>query len=60
MSRPAMTDPPSSGHTSPTLLARLRGPDPAAWDTMQRTLLDSKLLSQAQDLSKTYTNEFVP
>jgi len=34
--------------------------DPAAWDTMQRTLLETKLLSQAQDLSKTYTNEFVP
>ncbi len=34
--------------------------DPAAWDTMQRTLLDTKLLSQALDLSKTYTNEFVP
>ena len=34
--------------------------DPAAWETMQQTLLDTKLLSQAQDLSKTYTNEFVP
>ncbi len=34
--------------------------DPAAWTTMQQTLLDSKLLTQAQDLSKTYTNEFVP
>jgi putative riboflavin transport system substrate-binding protein len=34
--------------------------DPAAWDTMQRTLLETKLLSQAQDLTKTYTNEFVP
>ncbi len=34
--------------------------DPAAWQTMQQTLLDTKLLSQAQDLSKTYTNEFVP
>jgi NitT/TauT family transport system substrate-binding protein len=34
--------------------------DPAAWDTMQRTLLETKLLSQAQDLSKTYTNAFVP
>lgn len=34
--------------------------DPAAWATMQQTLLDSQLLSQAQDLSKTYTNEFVP
>jgi NitT/TauT family transport system substrate-binding protein len=34
--------------------------DPAAWETMQQTLLDSKLLSAPQDLSKTYTNEFVP
>jgi NitT/TauT family transport system substrate-binding protein len=34
--------------------------DPAAWQTMQQTLLDTKLLSQAQDLSKTYTNDFVP
>jgi NitT/TauT family transport system substrate-binding protein len=34
--------------------------DPAAWETMQQTLLDTKLLSTAQDLSKTYTNDFVP
>ena len=34
--------------------------DPAAWTTMQQTLLDTKLLATAQDLSKTYTNEFVP
>src|SRR5579859_160467 len=34
--------------------------DPAAWTTMQQTLLDTKLLAQPQDLSKTYTNEFVP
>ena len=34
--------------------------DPAAWDNMQKTLLDSGLLSEAQDLSKTFTNEFVP
>ncbi len=34
--------------------------DPAAWTTMQQTLLDAKLLAAAQDLSKTYTNEFVP
>ena len=34
--------------------------DPAAWTTMQQTLLDAKLLTTAQDLSKTYTNEFVP
>lgn len=34
--------------------------DPAAWQTMQQTLLDTGLLTQAQDLSKTYTNDFVP
>ena len=40
--------------------AHLGMSDPTAWQTMQQTLLDTKLLSQAQDLSKTYTNEFVP
>jgi NitT/TauT family transport system substrate-binding protein len=39
---------------------RLGYSDPAAWDTMQRTLLATNLLSTAQDLSKTFTNEFVP
>ncbi len=34
--------------------------DPAAWETMQKTLLDAKLLTQPQDLSQAYTNEFVP
>jgi NitT/TauT family transport system substrate-binding protein len=34
--------------------------DPAAWETMQQTLLDAGLLTQAQDLSKTFTNDFVP
>jgi NitT/TauT family transport system substrate-binding protein len=39
---------------------RLGYSDPAAWDTMQRTLLATGLLTGAQDLSKTFTNEFVP
>jgi NitT/TauT family transport system substrate-binding protein len=39
---------------------RLGFSDPAAWETMQRTLLDAGLLTQAQDLGKTYTNDFVP
>lgn len=34
--------------------------DPAAWETMQATLLESGLLAEAQDLSKAFTNEFVP
>ena len=34
--------------------------DPNAWATMQQTLLDSQLISQPLDLSKAYTNEFVP
>jgi NitT/TauT family transport system substrate-binding protein len=39
---------------------RLGRSDPAAWETMQQTLLDAGLLTQAQDLSKTFTNDFVP
>ena len=34
--------------------------DPAAWETMQATLLDTGLLSAELDLSKAYTNAFVP
>ncbi|MGH2524462.1 MAG: ABC transporter substrate-binding protein, partial [Anaerolineales bacterium] len=34
--------------------------DPAAWETMQQTLLDAGLLTSQLDLSKAYTNEFVP
>lgn len=33
--------------------------DPAAWENMQKVLLDMKLLTQAQDLSKAYTNQFL-
>ena len=39
---------------------RLGRSDPAAWETMQQTLLDAGLLTQAQDLTKTFTNDFVP
>ena len=33
---------------------------PAAWENMQKALLDSKLLAAPVDLSKAYTNAFVP
>jgi len=34
--------------------------DPAAWENMQTALLDTKLLAAPLDLSKAYTNAFVP
>lgn len=34
--------------------------DPAAWDNMQAVLLDMGLLTEQQNLSKAFTNEFVP
>jgi NitT/TauT family transport system substrate-binding protein len=34
--------------------------DPAAWDNMQATLIESGLLTEAQDVGKAFTNEFVP
>jgi NitT/TauT family transport system substrate-binding protein len=34
--------------------------DANAWATMQQTLLDAKLLAQPVDLSKAFTNDFVP
>ena len=34
--------------------------DPAAWENMQATLLESGLLEEAQDVTQAYTNEFVP
>lgn len=34
--------------------------DPQAWENMQATLLDAGLLTEAVDLSRAYTNEFVP
>ncbi len=33
---------------------------PAAWENMQKALLDTKLLAAPVDLSKAYTNAFVP
>ena len=33
--------------------------NPAAWENMQKVLLDMGLLTQPLDLSKAYTNEFV-
>ena len=33
--------------------------DPAAWTNMQKVLLDMKLISKEQDLSKVYTNQFI-
>jgi NitT/TauT family transport system substrate-binding protein len=34
--------------------------DPAAWENMQNVLLDMGLISEKQDLSKAFTNEFIP
>jgi NitT/TauT family transport system substrate-binding protein len=34
--------------------------DPAAWENMQKTLLEMGLYTQAVDLSKSFTNEFLP
>jgi NitT/TauT family transport system substrate-binding protein len=39
---------------------RLGYSQPAAWENMQQVLLEAKLLSAPQDLSRAYTNEFVP
>jgi NitT/TauT family transport system substrate-binding protein len=33
--------------------------NPAAWENMQKVLLEIKLLAQEQDLSKAYTNQFI-
>jgi NitT/TauT family transport system substrate-binding protein len=33
--------------------------DPAAWENMQKVLLDMGLLKQPQDLSKAFTNDFI-
>ena len=34
--------------------------DPAAWENMQKVLLDMKLYPTALDLSKAFTNDFLP
>ena len=34
--------------------------DPQAWENMQNVLLDMGLISEEQDLSKAFTNQFVP
>lgn len=39
---------------------RLGYSDPAAWETMQKTLLDTGLLAAPQDLGQAYTNDFIP
>ena len=39
---------------------RLGYSDPKAWDNMQAVLLDMGLLSQPLDLSKAFSNEFIP
>ena len=39
---------------------RLGDSNPAAWDNMQTVLLDMGLLTQPLDLSKAFTNDFLP
>ena len=39
---------------------RLGYSDPKAWENMQNVLLDMSLITEKQDLSKAYTNEFIP
>jgi NitT/TauT family transport system substrate-binding protein len=41
-------------------LARPGYTDPQAWENMQKVLLDMGLLKEPLDLSKAYTNEFIP
>jgi NitT/TauT family transport system substrate-binding protein len=40
--------------------ARLGASDPKAWENMQSVLLDMGLLTNPLDLSKAFTNEFIP
>jgi putative riboflavin transport system substrate-binding protein len=39
---------------------RLGYSDPQAWENMQDVLLDMDLITEKQDLSKAFTNEFIP
>jgi NitT/TauT family transport system substrate-binding protein len=39
---------------------RLGYSDPQAWENMQAVLLDMGLISETMDLSKAFTNEFIP
>jgi NitT/TauT family transport system substrate-binding protein len=39
---------------------RLGYSDPKSWENMQTVLLDMGMISQNMDLSKAYTNEFIP
>jgi NitT/TauT family transport system substrate-binding protein len=39
---------------------RLGYSDPQAWENMQNVLLDMGLISEKMDLSKAFTNEFIP
>ena len=39
---------------------RLGYSDPQAWENMQNVLLDMSLIAEPLDLSKAFTNEFVP
>ena len=34
--------------------------DPAAWENMQKVLLDMKMYTTAVDLTKAFTNDFLP
>lgn len=39
---------------------RLGYSDPQAWENMQKVLLEAGLISEEMDLSKAFTNEFIP
>ncbi|HJR80495.1 MAG TPA: hypothetical protein VJ821_10510, partial [Anaerolineales bacterium] len=39
---------------------RLGHSDPQAWENMQNVLLEMDLITEEMDLSKAFTNEFVP
>ena len=39
---------------------RLGYSQPAAWENMQRVMIEANLLADSQDLAQAYTNEFVP